>query len=71
MATSETKLEIYLAEVTLNKDIPADKMIVIENEDSIMFINKELFSISFEKPIRGEEVKIKKLDNVCYLFFKL
>lgn len=68
---SETKVEIYLAEVTLNKDIPADKMIVIENEDSIMFINKELFSISFEKPMSGEEVKIKKLDNVCYLNFKL
>jgi sulfur carrier protein ThiS len=36
MATSETKLEIYLAEVTLNEGYPAEKMIVIENEDSYL-----------------------------------
>ena len=33
MATSKTKLEIYLAEVTLNEGHPAEKMIVIERHD--------------------------------------
>ena len=70
MATSETKLEIYLAEVTLNEGYPAEKMIVIENEDSYLFINKDLYSISFDKVLE-DDIKIKKLDNVCYLTFKL
>lgn len=66
---SETKVEIYLAEVTLNKGYPAEKMIVIENEDSYLFVNKELYSISFDKVLEPD-IKIKKLDNVCYLNFK-
>ena len=70
MATSETKLEIYIAEVTLNLGEPAQKMIVIENENSYMFISKELFIISFEKPLE-DGVFVNKLDNICYLFFKL
>lgn len=70
MATSETKLEIYLAEVTLNVGQPAQKMIVIENEDSYICIDKRLFNISLMKPLENG-VRIKKLDNICYLFFKL
>lgn len=70
MATSKTKLEIYLAEVTLNIGQPAEKMIVVENEDSYICIDKRLFNISFMKPLENG-VRIKKLDNVCYLFFKL
>lgn len=70
MAMSETKVEIYLAEVTLNEGYPAEKMIVIENEDSYLFINKDLYNISFDKVLK-DDIKIKKLDNVCYLFFKL
>lgn len=69
MATSETKVEIYLAEVTLNEGYPAEKMIVIENEDSYLFVNKDLYSISFDKVLE-DDIKIKKLDNVCYLNFK-
>ena len=70
MATSKTKLEIYLAEVTLNIGQPAEKMIVIENEDSYICIDKELFNISFRKPLK-DGVLINKLDNLCYLFFEL
>lgn len=70
MATSETKLEIYLAEVTLNEGYPAEKMIVIENEDSYLFINKDLYSISFDKVLEND-IKIQKLDNICYLTFIL
>lgn len=70
MATSETKVEIYLAEVTLNEGYPAEKMIVIENEDSYLFINKDLYNVSFDKVLE-DDIKIKKLDNVCYLNFKL
>lgn len=70
MATSETKLEIYLAEVTLNVGQPAQKMIVIENEDSYICIDKRLFNISLMKPLE-DGVRINKLDNICYLFFKL
>ena len=65
---SKTKVEIYLAEVTLNEGYPAEKMIVIENEDSYLFINKDLYNISFDKVLK-DDIKIKKLDNVCYLFF--
>lgn len=67
---SETKVEIYLAEVTLNEGYPAEKMIVIENEDSYLFINKDLYTISSDKVLE-DDIKIKKLDNVCYLNFKL
>lgn len=70
MAISETKVEIYLAEVTLNEGYPAEKMIVIENEDSYLFINKDLYNVSFDKVLE-DYIKIKKLDNVCYLNFKL
>lgn len=70
MEQKETKVEIYLAEVTLNEGYPAEKMIVIENEDSCLCINKELYSISFDKVLE-DDIKIKKLDNVCYLNFKL
>lgn len=69
MAMSETKVEIYLAEVTLNEGYPAEKMIVIENEDSYLFVNKELYSVSFDKVLEPD-IKITKLDNVCYLNFK-
>lgn len=67
---SETKVEIYLAEVTLNEGYPAEKMIVIENEDSYLFINKDLYTISFDKVLKPD-IRIIKLDNVCYLNFKL
>ena len=67
---SETKVEIYLAEVTLNEGYPAEKMIVIENEDSYLFVNKELYVASFDKVLEPD-IKIIKLDNVCYLNFKL
>ena len=45
-------------------------MIVIENENSYMFVSKDLFIISFEKPLE-DGIIINKLDNICYLFFKL
>lgn len=70
MDTSETKVEIYLAEVTLNKGYPAEKMIVIENEDSYLFINKELYTASFDKVLEPD-IEIQKLDNICYLTFIL
>ena len=70
MDTSKTKIEVYVAEVTLNEGYPAEKMIVIENEDSYLFINKDLYTISSDKVLK-DDIKIKKLDNVCYLFFKL
>jgi len=69
MDTLKTKLEVYLAEVTLNVGYPAEKMIVIENEDSYLFVNKELYSVSFDKVLESD-IKITKLDNVCYLNFK-
>jgi len=69
MDTPKIKLEVYLAEVTLNVGYPAEKMIVIENEDSYLFVNKELYSVSFDKVLEPD-IKITKLDNVCYLNFK-
>lgn len=70
MDTSETKVEIYLAEVTLNKGYPGEKMIVIENEDSYLCINKELYTASFDKVLEPD-IEIQKLDNICYLTFYL
>lgn len=70
MDTSKTKIEVYAAEVTLNEGHPAEKMIVIENEDSYLFINKDLYNVSSDKVLK-DDIKIKKLDNICYLFFKL
>lgn len=64
-----TRLELYEADVTLNGGHPTEKMIIIENEDSYLCIDKNLFSISFDKPL-DNGVIIKKLDNICFLNFK-
>lgn len=70
MDTSEIKVEIYLAEVTLNEGYPAEKMIVVENEDSYLCINKKLYVASFDKVLEPD-IEIQKLDNICYLTFIL
>lgn len=66
----DTRLEVYAATVVLNTGQPAEYMLIIENEDSYLCVNKELFTISFDKPLK-DGVIINKLDNICYLTFNL
>ena len=56
-------VKLGFADVILNEDKPSKKMLVITNENGILLVDNELFSISFE-PNQKLNVDIKNYKEI-------